>query len=92
MAMTHDLFGTQDGERHSLGAQAAVLRGFALPFVDDLIPALRTVEAASSFRHMVTPGGFSMSIAMTNCGRLGWTKSCVLDTFVASPKPPFNIK
>lgn len=73
MAITHDLFGTQDGERHSLGAQAAVLRGFALPFVDDLVPALRTVEAASSFRHMVTPGGFSMSVAMTNCGRLGWT-------------------
>lgn len=71
--MTPNLFGTPDDERHSLGAQAVVLRGFALPFVDGLVPALREVDAASPFRHMVTPGGFSMSVAMTNCGRLGWT-------------------
>lgn len=71
--MTHDLFGTQSGERHSLGVQALVLRGFALPFVDELASALQGVAETSSFRHMVTPGGFSMSVAMTNCGRLGWT-------------------
>ena len=28
--------------------------------------------AAAPFRHLVTPGGFRMSVAMTNCGALGW--------------------
>ena len=30
------------------------------------------VAAAAPFRHLVTPGGFRMSVAMTNCGELGW--------------------
>src|SRR5262249_36146035 len=30
------------------------------------------VAAQAPFRHMVTPGGFRMSVAMTNCGALGW--------------------
>jgi alkylated DNA repair protein (DNA oxidative demethylase) len=34
--------------------------------------ALFAVAANSRFRHMVTPGGFRMSVAMTNCGSLGW--------------------
>jgi alkylated DNA repair protein (DNA oxidative demethylase) len=33
---------------------------------------LRDVTAAAPFRHMVTPGGFRMSAAMTNCGAAGW--------------------
>jgi alkylated DNA repair protein (DNA oxidative demethylase) len=33
---------------------------------------LREVISAAPFRHMVTPGGFTMSVAMTNCGRVGW--------------------
>jgi alkylated DNA repair protein (DNA oxidative demethylase) len=37
-----------------------------------LLPLIDTVAAASPFRHMHTPGGRSMSVAMTNCGRLGW--------------------
>ncbi len=56
-----------------LAQQACVLRGFALPFVEALLPALDSICAAAPFRHMVTPGGFSMSVALTNCGRLGWT-------------------
>lgn len=60
--------------RHErLGPAAAVLRGFALPYVDELLPALARVGAAAPFRHMVTPGGFTMSVALTNCGALGWT-------------------
>lgn len=69
-----DLFAHErDGQRESLGPQATVLRGFARSRVDALLPALETVQAASPFRHMVTPGGFAMSVALTNCGRLGWT-------------------
>jgi DNA oxidative demethylase len=55
-----------------IGAQAVVLRGFALPYVNELLPALKVVEEVSPFRHMVTAGGFTMSVALTNCGALGW--------------------
>jgi alkylated DNA repair protein (DNA oxidative demethylase) len=55
-----------------LGPAAMVLRGFALPYVRELIPAIAGIEAASPFRHMVTPGGLTMSAALTNCGALGW--------------------
>lgn len=56
-----------------MGPRAAVLRGFALPYVDELLPAIVALERESPFRHMVTPGGFTMSVALTNCGELGWT-------------------
>jgi len=59
--------------REALGTGAFVLPGFALPFVDELLPAIRAVEADAPFRHLVTPGGFTMSVALTNCGVLGWT-------------------
>lgn len=51
---------------------AALLSGFALPNEAALIDAVACVAAASPFRHMVTPGGFRMSVAMTNCGAAGW--------------------
>ena len=56
-----------------LGPAALVLRGFALPYVREAVPAIAAIEAVSPFRHMVTPGGFTMSVALTNCGPLGWT-------------------
>jgi len=56
-----------------MGPRAFVLRGFALPYVDDLLPSIAAIEQVSPFRHMVTPGGFTMSVALTNCGALGWT-------------------
>lgn len=49
-----------------------LLRGLAKPFEADLIPALRDIVAQAPFRHMVTPGGHQMSVAMTNCGSAGW--------------------
>lgn len=60
-------------ERLSIGQEAFVLRGFALPSVAGLLSAIGNIEAAAPFRHMVTPGGFTMSVALTNCGPLGWT-------------------
>jgi alkylated DNA repair protein (DNA oxidative demethylase) len=70
-----DLFGdaTADSGCEAIGEQAFVLRGFALPSVPALLRALEKVERVSPFRHMVTPGGYTMSVALTNCGRLGWT-------------------
>jgi len=56
-----------------LGEQAVVLRGVALPFVEKILVALRSIEHQAPFRHMTTPGGYRMSVALTNCGELGWT-------------------
>ena len=51
---------------------AVLLRGLAKPVEAELIAALREIVAHAPFRHMVTPGGHSMSVAMTNCGSFGW--------------------
>ena len=71
-----DLFQENDDARadvEQLGEQAFVLRGFALEYVPELLPAISSVQAAAPFRHMVTRGGYTMSVALTNCGHLGWT-------------------
>ena len=51
---------------------AVVLRGFARPFEAELLPALRAIVKQAPFRHLITPGGHRMSVAMTNCGSVGW--------------------
>lgn len=51
---------------------AVLLRGFARSVEADLIAALRDTVEQAPFRHMLTPGGHQMSVAMTNCGSLGW--------------------
>ncbi|SCB10953.1 alkylated DNA repair protein (DNA oxidative demethylase) [Rhizobium miluonense] len=51
---------------------AVLLRGAALPFEKDVLAALDEITGQAPFRHMVTPGGFTMSVAMTNCGTAGW--------------------
>jgi DNA oxidative demethylase len=53
-------------------AGAVLLRGFAAAEAARLVAAVRRVAEAAPFRHMVTPGGYTMSVAMTNCGRAGW--------------------
>lgn len=55
-----------------LGQQACVLRGFAQPLVGAVLSALLDIENQSPFRHMVTPGGHTMSVALSNCGEWGW--------------------
>jgi alkylated DNA repair protein (DNA oxidative demethylase) len=56
----------------TIGPSAVVLRGFALAEDRALLNDISEITATSPFRHMVTPGGFTMSVAMTNCGELGW--------------------
>jgi alkylated DNA repair protein (DNA oxidative demethylase) len=51
---------------------AVVLRGFALADELPLLQALDRIVAQAPFRHLVTPGGFRMSVGMTNAGPLGW--------------------
>lgn len=68
------LFADVDREpsQEQLADGAVLLRRFALSRDRELLDALREIEARAPFRHMVTPGGFTMSVAMTNCGSLGW--------------------
>jgi len=94
--VTLDLFSDAELPRgnEAIGPGAFVLRGFALPFVNDLLPALHEVEQHAAFRHLVTPGGLTMSVAMTNCGRLGWISDrrgyryAELDPETGRPWPP----
>jgi alkylated DNA repair protein (DNA oxidative demethylase) len=51
---------------------ATLLRGFARGQAPALLAAIEQVAAEAPFRHMVTPGGYRMSVAMTNCGAAGW--------------------
>jgi len=68
-----DLFGTTGPDsEESLAPGALLLRGFALSDVEAILTALEPVVAAAPFRHMTTPGGFRMSVAMTSCGDRGW--------------------
>ena len=55
-----------------LGPQAAVLRSFATTEAVELFEAVDAVTRQAPFRFLVTPGGYRMSVAMTNCGSCGW--------------------
>jgi alkylated DNA repair protein (DNA oxidative demethylase) len=59
--------------RQRLGPCAWLLRGFALAQAPALLAALQDILERAPLRHMVTPGGQRMSVAMSNCGALGWT-------------------
>lgn len=73
--MTADLFATETSpvELIELAPGALVLRAFAAPIDTLLGAAAHAVATAAPFRHMQTPGGYTMSVAMTNCGAYGWT-------------------
>jgi alkylated DNA repair protein (DNA oxidative demethylase) len=51
---------------------AVILRGFAMAQASFLMDDVRMVAKLAPFRNMVTPGGYVMSVAMTNCGPAGW--------------------
>jgi len=69
--MIPDLF--EDAPRELvLAPGASVLGGFARSCEAALMDALLGVVKQAPFRHMLTPGGRRMSVAMTNCGALGW--------------------
>ncbi|VVD65746.1 Alpha-ketoglutarate-dependent dioxygenase AlkB [Pandoraea cepalis] len=77
--MTLDLFGSaHDDTDHgtppfdALGPGAFVLRGFAQSQLTALQVDIDAVIAQAPLRHWLTPGGKRMSVAMTNCGDVGW--------------------
>jgi alkylated DNA repair protein (DNA oxidative demethylase) len=61
---------TAGGQAIGLGAGITLLRGFAA--TAQLMPLIENVASRAPFRHLVTPGGQTMSVAMTNCGPVGW--------------------
>jgi DNA oxidative demethylase len=69
--MIGDLFESEARDVR-LAPGAMLLGGFARRFDAPCIEALRSIVEAAPFRHMITPGGHRMSIAMTNCGTAGW--------------------
>ena len=71
--MTLELFARPD--REELAPGACVLRGLALAGEARLRQGLDGIAQQAPFRHMITPGGFRMSVAMTNCGDYGWVSS-----------------
>jgi alkylated DNA repair protein (DNA oxidative demethylase) len=71
--VTLELFARPD--REVLAPGVCVLRGLALAREAELRRALDDIAQHAPFRHMITPGGFRMSVAMTNCGAYGWVSS-----------------
>jgi alkylated DNA repair protein (DNA oxidative demethylase) len=58
--------------REPLEDGAVLLRAFASAGAAVLVEEVAKIAQAAPFRRLVTPGGYTMSVAMTNCGRVGW--------------------
>jgi DNA oxidative demethylase len=70
--MSFGLFGAAaevNSEPATVVAGAILLRCFARSDAPRLLAAITSVSERAPFRHMKTPGGYRMSIAMTNCER-----------------------
>ena len=75
VSLTADLFdGIADARpsREVIAEGAVLLRGLAGPIGRELVAAVGDIAAQAPFRQMFTPGGYQMSVAMTNCGKRGW--------------------
>ncbi len=73
---------------------AVILRGFAVSQAPVLVKEVERIASAAPFRHLITPGGYTMSVAMTNCGRVGWVSDRTgyrydsVDPDTSRPWPP----
>jgi alkylated DNA repair protein (DNA oxidative demethylase) len=80
-----------------LAERAVLLRGFASAEATDLLGAVDGIAGAAPLRHMVTPGGFRMSVAMTSCGEAGWVtdrkgyRYVPADPLTGRPWPPMPV-
>ncbi len=71
--MQNDLFHPEDREQvYRLSEDAVFLPGFIGAQDSELLTALEFVLLRSPLRYMQTPGGKSMSVALSSCGALGW--------------------
>lgn len=67
-----DLSADKEALQEPLDKDAMLLRGFAAAQDAALLAAIDSIASEAPFRRMITPGGFEMSVAMTNCGTAGW--------------------
>ncbi|MFA7350860.1 MAG: DNA oxidative demethylase AlkB [Methylotenera sp.] len=65
-----DLFDTPKSQ--GILKDVVLLRSFVAPVENEVLPALAAIIQLAPLRHMMTPGGFAMSVATTSCGDLGW--------------------
>lgn len=70
-----------------------LLRAFCVQQAPELLEAIKAITQFSPFRNMIVPSGHTMSVAMTNCGSLGWTtdrtgyRYTTLDPLTGKPWP-----
>ena len=80
--------------RVPLAQGAMLIRGLAASYAQRLWADLQCVLDAAPPRHMATPGGFRMSVAMSNCGTIGWVSDTggyrydAIDPDSGRPWPP----
>ena len=67
-----DLAESERSAREPLAAGAVVLRHFASAHEAELLRLIGSIASSAPFRRMFTPGRHQMSVAMTNCGSVGW--------------------
>lgn len=75
MMLTGDLFGESPDSKPQqlcLAEGALILCGFVREIDNLLLSEIETIVLKAPFRHMITPGGYRMSVAMSNCGSVGW--------------------
>lgn len=73
MQQQSDLFGQSDNEAPlAIGPGAFCFKGVIAQDAAEILQAVKHVVAKARFRHLTTPGGRRMSVAMSNCGLQGW--------------------
>ena len=73
--MTNDLFDDapqSEAAHEAIAPGAALLHGFASGRSSSLLTAFNEITRFAPLRQMVTPGGHTLSVTMSNCGSLGW--------------------
>ena len=73
--MTNDLFDDvpqNEDANEAIAPGAVLLHGFAVGHSNSLLTAFNEITRLAPLRQMVTPGGHTMSVTMSNCGLLGW--------------------
>lgn len=94
--LSGNLFDSLCAESHvePLAPGAFILRGFVRGEEQPLLEEVDRIAAAAPFRNLTTPGGYRMSVAMTNCGPLGWVSDRSgyrydpIDPLTQQPWPP----
>ena len=86
--MSLDLFADAAPWQEPLAPGAVILRRYATGRAEHLLESIRQIAQLSPFRQMVTPGGYTMSVAMTNCGELGWTTDA--NGYLYAPDDPLT--